>query len=118
MLFVFGTLVEFSLVLFLYQTHSGEDNAISLDGFKMEPGQTRKIYPEEGNSKKMKQLEMKTNSQRLMDMRSNSKSPIADSKKKEFLRLRLMKKIDFICFFAFNFGYFVFNVIYWATYIK
>ena len=121
MLFVFGTLVEFSLVLFLYQNLIGEDNSmnVSFDGLKKEPGQAR-ISPEDENRRRiMKQLEMKINSPNLMARRLYRKSLIPEAKKKDLFRqLGLMRKIDFTCFFAFNFSYFVFNVIYWATYLK
>ena len=120
MLFVFGTLVEFSLVLFLYQNLIGEDNSmnVSLDGLKKEPGQAR-ICPEVENRKRMKQSEMKINSPNLMPKMLYSKSLIPEAKEKYLFRqLGIMRKIDFTCFFAFNFSYFVFNAIYWATYLK
>ena len=120
MAFVFGTLVEFALVLFLNQTIQGKENAsISADGFKKENGNQRKVFVINGGDEKKTPIQMKIKTLNLSNLRLNRNSLNDASKKKEFIRqLGPTKKIDLISFVIFNLGYFIFNVIYWTSYAE
>ena len=102
MIFVFGALVEFALVLFLNQTLKGKNNATN--GLKNANEYRKKVFVINGREEKTK-----------IGTISLSKK-FAGSSKKQLVQLEISKKIDSISFVVFNFSYFVFNVIYWTSY--
>ena len=108
MAFVFGTLVEFALVLFLNQTFKGKSNATndSSNGLKSANEYPKKVFVIKGREEKTK----------IRTVSLSKKLPFAGSSKKELVQLGITGKIDSISFVVFNFSYFVFNVIYWTSY--
>ena len=106
MIFVFGALAEFALVLFLNQTIKGKNNATndSSNGIKNLNEYPKKVFVINGREEKTK-----------IGTISLSKK-FAGSSKKQLVQLEISKKIDSISFVVFNFSYFVFNVIYWTSY--
>ena len=121
MIFVFGTLVEFALVLFLNRKFSYLENSIdhSVDKGKDEINHSGKISSNDGKEEKLKKLEAKIKPWDPAAWRSDIKFIKAESDNmKIFRQIRVTNNIDFISFFLFNLSYLFFNIVYWAKYVK
>ena len=120
MAFVFGTIAEFALVLTLARRFKKVEFTLddSFDGFSGKQRQSKKVFDNDGNEE-IKAFEAKI-------MRLNSKRNISDSnsqlsglnKTKMSHQFRITNKVDFGSFILFNLSYLLFNIIYWASYLK
>ena len=121
MIFVFGTLVEFALVLFLNRKFSYLENSIDdhVDKVKNETNRSGRISSNDGKEEKLKTVEAKIKPWNPSGWRSDIKSMNAESEERKIFRqIRVTNNIDFISFFLFNLSYLFFNIIYWAKYVK
>ena len=121
MIFVFCTLVEFALALFLNRKFSYLENSIdhSVDKGKDEFNHSGKISSNDGKEEKLKKLEAKIKPWDPSAWRSDIKFIKAESDKMEIFRqIRVTNNIDFISFFLFNLSYLFFNIIYWEKSVK
>ena len=120
MAFVFATLAEFALVLTL--ARGLKDSEISLDdpfdGINGKQRHWKKVFDNDGN------VEIKAFQEKIMKL--NSMSKISDrnsqlsglNKTKKSHQFRITNKVDFGSFILFNLSYLLFNIIYWASYLK
>ena len=120
MAFVFGTIAEFALVLTLARRFKKLEFTLddSFDGFNGKQRQSKKVFDNDGNEK-IKAFEAKI--MRLNSMRniSDSNSQLSGTNKtKVSHQLRITNKVDFASFILFNLSYLLFNMIYWASYLK
>ena len=121
MIFVFGTLVEFALVLFLNRKFSYLENSIDnpVDKGKDKTNHSGKISSNDGKEHKVKTVETEIKPWNPSGWRLDIKSMNTESDKmKIFRQIRVTNKIDLISFFLFNLSYLFFNIIYWAKYVK
>ena len=119
LLFVFGTIVEFALVLYLNQTGTNEEGSMnrSENGFKKENGTPIKRFAVDRNEEKIKSEETSSESLDHRTTGTNEDLHTTGPKEKECFCLQgFTNKVDFACFLAFNFAYLIFNIIYWAAY--
>ena len=120
MAFVFGTLAEFALVLTLARRFKKSEITLddSFDGFNGKQRQLKKVFDNDGNAE-IKAFEAKI--MRLNSMRkiSDSNSQLSGTNKTKMSdQLRITNKVDFGSFILFNLSYLLFNMIYWASYLK
>ena len=113
MVFVFGTLAEFAFVLFLNQffgdmTQASNEPSNRSTKKKEEPlfvnRRKKEFKGSEINAKAMNQWAMISTRMCLSNGEKVSDGVV------------LARKIDIISFLAFNFSYFVFNIVYWTSY--
>ena len=101
MVFVFGTLAEFAFVLFLNQLFGDMTQASNgpSNGLTKNKEEALFVYR---RKKEFKETDVKGKAMNKWDMISDG--------------VALARKFDLISFLAFNFSYFVFNIIYWTSY--
>ena len=120
MAFVFGTIVEFALVLTLTRRFKYSENSLydSFEGFDGEQRQSKKMSMDDGSAE-IKAIEAKIMKMKSMSKISDSKSQLSGTNKtKRFYQFRITNKVDFGSFILFNLSYLLFNMIYWASYLK
>ena len=120
MAFVFGTLVEFALVLTLTRRFKYSENALydCFEGFDAKDRQSKKVLEDDDNAE-MKAFEAKIMKMKSMRKISDSKSQLSGkSKTKITHKFWITNKVDFGSFILFNLSYLLFNMIYWASYLK
>ena len=113
MVFVFGTLAEFAFVLFLIQffgdlTQASNEPSNGLTKKKEEALFVNRRKKESKGS----EINVKTMNQWAM----MSKRICLSNGEKVSDGVVLARKIDLISLLAFNFSYFVFNIVYWTSY--
>ena len=120
MAFVFGTLAEFALVLTLARRLRKSEITLddTFDGFNGKQRPSKRVFDNEENAE-IKALEAKI--MRLNSMRkiSDSNSQLSGTNKTKMShQLRITNMVDFGSFILFNLSYLLFNMIYWASYLK
>ena len=102
MLFVFGTIVEFALVLNMDQVLKNGQRCTN-----------KKVLPHDDHLKKAKSKTIQPKPSNLLGWKREKSSYADENYKIEIFRqLGFTNRIDFVSFIAFNFGYSMFNVIY------
>ena len=102
MIFVFGTLVEFALVLFLNRKFSYLENSTDdpVDKVKNETNRSGRISSNDGKEEKLKTVEAKIKPWNPSGWRSDIKSINAESEERKILKqIRVTNNIDFNSFF-------------------
>ena len=120
MAFVFGTLVEFALVLTLTRRFKYSENALydCFEGFDAKDRQSKNVLEDDDNAE-MKAFEAKIMKMKSMRKISDSKSQLSGkSQTKITHQFWITNKVDFGSFILFNLSYLLFNMIYWASYLK
>ena len=108
MLFVFGTIVEFALVLNMDQVLKNRQRYTN-----------SKVFPHDVHLKKTKSKIIQPNPSNFLGGKLQESSHADEKDEIEiFRRLGFTNKVDFVSFIAFNFGYFMFNVIYTIMHSK
>ena len=121
MFFVFGTIMEFALVLNLDQAmrfteRLGKQDSDVLDSNKLLKG---KIITIESHLEEVRQVSNQLRAPKSRKLKSfDDSSNDGNGKKLIFGKHGFTNRIDFISFFVFMFCYCIFNVIYAIKYTK
>ena len=108
MLFVFGTIVEFALVLNMDQVLKNRQRYTNT-----------KVFSHDIHLKKTQSKIIQPKPSNFLGGRSQESSHVDEREELEiFRRLGFTNRIDFVSFVAFNLGYFMFNVIYTIIHSK
>ena len=112
--FVFGTVVEFALVLIVKQKleWDGYFSGGANDGWKLERSPQENNFRCPNNVVNIDAIEEVVNDTNTTNEREMQQRRLRVQQLRFSKTLPLTTKIDFLAFLIFNFGYFIFNCIY------